>query len=175
MNDGRYNLRSNRGECRIPIQLQLVSHADFLTASGDGVNSSQSGQVFTDLSDSGSNIDISGLLEHSDQTLSPIHTHSQSGVTETRPGQASQASGSNRDPADQNYINTHILAQLRALGARLDSMEGSMKKSVKKTNDSSKVKKSKQNKKMAMQKLKLRRWVWLSRLFKWHIFPHAVG
>ena len=75
--------------------------------------------------------------------MSPIHTHSQSGVIETRPGQASQASGSNRDPTDQNYINTQILSQLGALGARLDSMENSMKKSVKKTNDSSKVKTSK--------------------------------
>ena len=60
MNEGRYNLRSNRGECRIPIQLQLASDADFLMASGDGVNSSQSGHVFTDLSYSGSDIDISG-------------------------------------------------------------------------------------------------------------------
>ena len=143
MNEGRYNLRSNRGECRIPIQLQLASDADFLTASGDGVNSSQSGQVFTDLSDSGSDIDISGLLEHSDQNLSPIHTPSQSGVTETRQGQASQASGSNCDPTDQNYINTQILAQLGALGPRRDSMENSMKKSVKKTNNSSKLKKYK--------------------------------
>ena len=101
------------------------------------------GQVFTDLSDSRSDIHISGLIEHSDQNLSPIHTPLQSGVTETSHGQASQASGSNRDLTDQNHINPQILAQLRALGARLDSMENSMKKLVKKTNDSSKIKKSK--------------------------------
>ena len=69
MNDARYNLR-NRGECRIPIQLQLASDVDFLTASGEVAGSSQSGQVVTDLSDSGSDIDISGLVEHSDQNLS---------------------------------------------------------------------------------------------------------
>ena len=59
MNEGRYNLRLNRGECCIPIQLQLASDVDFLTASGDGPASSHSGQVgFSDLSDSGSDIDI---------------------------------------------------------------------------------------------------------------------
>ena len=121
----------------------MASDADFLTASGDGVNFSQSGHVFTDLSDSESDINISGLIEHSDQNLSPIHTPLQSGVTETSQGQASQALGSNRDLTDQNHINAQNLAQLRALGARLDSMENSMKKSVKKTNDSSKIKKSK--------------------------------
>ena len=50
MNEARYNLR-NRGECRIPIQLQLASDVDFLTASGEGADSSQFGQVVTDLSD----------------------------------------------------------------------------------------------------------------------------
>ena len=48
MNEGRYNLR-NRGQCHIPIQLQLASDADFLTASGDRADSPQSSQVgFTD-------------------------------------------------------------------------------------------------------------------------------
>ena len=62
MNEDRYNLRSNRGECRIP------SDADFWTASRDGPVSSQSGQVgFTDLSYSGPDIDINALVEHSDQ------------------------------------------------------------------------------------------------------------
>ena len=57
MNEGRYNLTSSRGECRIPIQLQLASDADFLTASGEGPSSSQTGQVgLADLSDSRSDI-----------------------------------------------------------------------------------------------------------------------
>ena len=42
----------------------------------------------------------------------------------------------------QSYINTQILAQLNALGARLDNMESSLK-TVKKTNDSTKIKRSK--------------------------------
>ena len=67
MNEGRYNLRSNRGECHIPIQLQLAADADFLTASRDRADSSQSGQ----LGDSGSNIDIDALIDHSDQNVSP--------------------------------------------------------------------------------------------------------
>ena len=73
MNEVRYNLRWNRGECRIPVQLQLASDAEFLTALGDQADLSPSGQVgYTDLSDScRSDIDISTLLEHSDQNLSP--------------------------------------------------------------------------------------------------------
>ena len=43
---------------------------------------------------------------------------------------------------DQKHINNQILAQLSALGARLDSIESSSK-TVKKTNDSTKIKKSK--------------------------------
>ena len=69
MNEGRYNLR-NRGECHVPIQLQLASDVDFLTALGVRADSSQSRHVFTDLSDPGSDIDISALVDHSDQNLS---------------------------------------------------------------------------------------------------------
>ena len=142
MNEGRYNLR-NRGECRIPIQLQLASDVDFLTASGKGADSSKSGQVVTDLSDSGSDIDISALIEHSDQNLSSSPVVSGHGVQKARQGQASQASGSNVALMEQQHINTQILSQLSALGARLDSMENSMKKTVRKTNDVTKIKKSK--------------------------------
>ena len=142
MNEARYNLR-NRGECHIPIQLQLASDVDFLTASGEGADSSQSGQVVTDLSDSGSDIDISALIEHSDKNLSSSPAHSGPGVQKARKSQASQASGSNVGLMEQQHINTQILTQLSALGARLDSMENSMKKTVRKTNDVTKIKKSK--------------------------------
>ena len=142
MNKGRYNLRSNRGECLIPIQLQFASDVCFLTASGDGPASLQSGQVgFTDLSDSGSDIDIDALVDHSDQNLSS-DSHVFERVHNAGKGQASQALGSNHKSTDQNDINTQILAQLKALGARLDNMESSMK-TVKKTNDSTKIKRSK--------------------------------
>ena len=147
MNEARYNLR-NRGECRIPIQLQLASDVDFLMASGEGADSSQSGQVVTDLSDSGSDIDISALIEHSDQNLSSSPTHSGLGVQKDK-GQASQASGSNVGLMEQQHINAQILTQLSTLGARLDSMENSMKKPVRKTNDVTKIKKSKTKAKVA--------------------------
>ena len=73
MNEGRYNLRSNRGECCISMQLQLALDAGvFFMALGDRADSSQTGQVgSTDLSDSRSNINIDALIEHSDQNLSP--------------------------------------------------------------------------------------------------------
>ena len=142
MNEGRYNLRSNRGECWIPIQLQLASDADFLTASGEGPSSSQPGQVgFTDLSDSRCDIDMDVLVDHSDQNLSS-DSHGFDRVHNTGKGHAPQSIGSNQSNVDQNHINTQILAQLSVFGARLDSMETTMK-SGKKTNDSSKIKKSK--------------------------------
>ena len=142
MNEGRYNLRSNRGECRIPIQLQLASDADFLTVSGEGPSSSQPGQVcFTDLSDFGSDIDIDALVDHSDQNLSS-ESHGFDRVHNAGKGHTPQPMGSNQSNVDQNQIYTQILAQLSALGARLDSMESTMKLG-KKTNDTSKIKKSK--------------------------------
>ena len=48
------------------------------------------------------------------------------------------ALGSNQNDVDQNQINTQILVWLTALGARLGSMEGSMKPG-KKTNDATKI------------------------------------
>ena len=140
MNEARYNLR-NRGECRLPVQLQLASNVDFLMASGEAADSSQSGQVVTDLSDTGSDIDISPLIEHSDQNLSSSPVLSGPSVQKARQGQASQASGSNVALMEQQHINAQILTQLSALGARLDSMENSKKKLVRKTNDVTKIKK----------------------------------
>ena len=141
MNEGRYNLRSNRGECWIPIQLQLESDADFLTASGEGPSLSHSGQVgFAYLSDSGSDIDIDALVDHSDQNLSPI-PHGLERVHKAGRGHTPQSMGSNQTDVDQNHINTQILAQLTALGARLDNMKSSMK-AGKKTGDSLKIKRS---------------------------------
>ena len=98
--------------------------------------------MVTDLSDSGSDIDISALVEHSDQNLSSSPVISGHGVQKARQGQATQASGSNVALTDQQYINSQILSQLSALGARLDSMENSIKKPVKRTNDASEIKKS---------------------------------
>ena len=41
MDGGRYNLKSNRRECCIPIQLQLASDDNFVMASGGHSDSSQ--------------------------------------------------------------------------------------------------------------------------------------
>ena len=107
-----------------------------MTASGDGPASSQSGQVgFTDLSDSGSDIDIDAFVDHSDQNLS---SDSQVFDRVHNTGKGHH----NHNPTDKNHISTQILAQLNVLGARLDNMESSMKM-VKKTNDSTKIKRSK--------------------------------
>ena len=60
-------MRSKKKEYSIPIQLQLASDEDFMVA----LRPSTSGQVFesehTDLSDS--DIDISDLINHSNQNL----------------------------------------------------------------------------------------------------------
>ena len=62
-------------------------------------------------------------MDHSDRNLSS-DSHVLDRVHVTDKGRAPQASGSNQNQVDQNQINTHILAQLLVLGARLDSMEG---------------------------------------------------
>ena len=112
-----------------------------MTASGDGPSSSQSGQVgFADLSDSGIKFEIDALVEHSDQNLSSVF-HVLDRVHNTGKGHALQATGSNQSNVDQNHINTKILAQVSALGARLDNMESSIK-SGNKTNDGTKIKRS---------------------------------
>ena len=111
----------------------------FLDGVGERADFSKSGQVvFTDLSDSGSDIYISALVDHSDQNLSSSPVTFGSGVENARQGQASQASGSNATLTEHHHIDSQILLQLSALGARLDSMENSFIKSVKKTNDSTK-------------------------------------
>ena len=55
-----------------------------------------------------------------------------------------KASGSNPVHVDQNMINQQILAQLNVLGKRLNSIEkNSLQSTGKKTNDTSKIKRSK--------------------------------
>ena len=121
MEDKTYNLRSKKKEGAIPIQLQLARDEDFMAA----LRPSTSGQVFesehTDSSDS--NIDISDLINHSDQNLSdPVNRNA-----ETFPGrrQGSAIQGTSTDSVSQNDINTQILQQLSSLGDRLAVIEGS--------------------------------------------------
>ena len=65
----RYNLR-RRKECHIPVQVQLASDAEFLAVSWGSMDPQHTGQVLSEQSDSGSDIDISGLLDISNQNLS---------------------------------------------------------------------------------------------------------
>ena len=68
--DARYNLRSNKQECHIPVQFQLARDEEF--SSECLTSSSGIGSVFdTEQSDSSiSDIDIFLLLDHLNQNLS---------------------------------------------------------------------------------------------------------
>ena len=86
----RYNLGSGKRECHIPVQLQLARDEDFLTGSLEAFG--QAGQVSdSDQSDiSGSDIDLSALLNTSEQNSSissPVKVHT------TQSGQMSQGLG----------------------------------------------------------------------------------
>ena len=65
----KYNLRFGRKECHIPVQVQLATSEEFLMVSWGSFDPSHSGQVFPEYPDSESDIDISGLLNHSDQNF----------------------------------------------------------------------------------------------------------
>ena len=123
MEGTRYNLRSNRRECSIPVQLQLATDEDFMMASRSHMESPQAGQVFSELSDSESDIDISDFIRSSDQNLSPISSDKQGALTGGGRDSAPSVSGSNFSTSDQAAINQKILQQLNALGQRLDSTE----------------------------------------------------
>ena len=138
----RYNLRSGKRECHIPVQLQLAGDEDFLTGSLEA--SGQAGQVSdSDQSDiSGSDIDISTLLNTSEQN-SPISSPVKGKTHTTKSGQMSQGlgEGGSSDHVTQNDINHIILSQLTALGERLANIENNHRV-PKKTSDSSKIKSS---------------------------------
>ena len=114
----RYNLRSKRRECSIPVQLQSATDDDFMTASWSLMES-----VFSELLDSESDIHISDFIRSSDQNFSPIFWDKQSALTGGGRDSAPGTSGSNSSTSDQTVINQKILQQLNALGQRLDSIE----------------------------------------------------
>ena len=119
----RYIFRSQKRECHIPVQLQLMKDEEFLAES---LASSGTGQVFDyeHSDDSTSDIDILALLNHSDQKLSsPIVNFGKtagaggSGLVSGGPGSGSA------DSVSQSDINQTILAQLNSLDEQLGSME----------------------------------------------------
>ena len=81
MEANRYNLRTNRRERNIPVQLQLATDEDFMMASRSHIESAQARQVFSELSDSESDIDISDFIRSSDQNLSLIASGRESALT----------------------------------------------------------------------------------------------
>ena len=89
----RYNLRSGKRECHIPIQLQLPRDEDFLAGSLEA--SGHAGQVpDSDQSDiSGSHIDISALLNSSDQNSPSSSPTVKKSQKITNSGQASRGPG----------------------------------------------------------------------------------
>ena len=80
MEDKRYNLRSKKKECSIPIQLQLASDEDYMAV----LIPSTSGQVFesehTDSSDS--DIDISDFINYSAQIFSDLRSSRDAGISD---------------------------------------------------------------------------------------------
>ena len=82
------------------------------------------------------------MVDHSDQNLSSNSHVSEHWVHNAGKSQAPHTLGSNHAVTDRNHINSQILAQLSVLGVRMNSMESSLK-TARKTNDSTKSKKSK--------------------------------
>ena len=105
----RYNLRSRRRECHIPLELQLAGDEEFLV--GFLRSPSRAGQVFvTDNSDtSSSDIDISALLA-SDKNCSPKNSSSHIYARSDDLGQGSGGTGGSKhsNSVSQNDIN-HII------------------------------------------------------------------
>ena len=104
---------------------------------------STSGQVFesehTDSSDS--DIDVSELIDHSDQNLSdPVYSDAEAFPGH---GQGPANQGTSNDSVSQNDINRKILQQLGSLGDRLAVIKGSTRsKPYKKTSDAKRIKSS---------------------------------
>ena len=105
MEAGRYNFRSNRRECSIPVQLQLATDDKLLTETGRRAESPQAGQVLSEFSDSESDIDLSDLIRHSDQNLSLTFVQVQSARDATGGNSIPGPSGSNPSTSDQMVMN----------------------------------------------------------------------
>ena len=143
MEETKYNLRSGRRqEHVIPIQLQVASDDDFLSQILGASHPTPRQVSLSDQSQSSSEseLDISGILQDSEQDLSlsdrEVHFKRKPSGGSRLAGQSDQ----NSVQILQNDINKQILAQLQVLGSRLDSLEQTP---VKKTADKSKIKSSK--------------------------------
>ena len=138
----QYNLRSGKqGRVHMPIHKQLCDDTEFLTEMlGKQSDPADTSFQDSDVSVSDSDLNCSGLLSQSDNEAHPSTTDSRTYkkfVTERQVPSISKDTSS--DPPSQNLINQQILHQLTVLSERLDSIETA---SVKKTNDQTKIKKT---------------------------------
>ena len=144
----KYNLRSGRKETVLPVQLQLCEDQDFMSQVLGGSHPTPAQrQVNSDFS-SGSDFDISDLVQSSDNEVD---------VSDTEHRSYDKFSSENQVPdgknasSTQQMVNQTILDKLEKISARLDTLE---QKNCKKSVQSSKIKnktfkKSKQNVQLA--------------------------
>ena len=138
----QYNLRSNKqGQVHMLIHKQLCDDREFLTEML-GKQSDPGDFSFhdSDISASDGDLDCSGLVSQSDNEAHSSNTDSRTYkkfATEREMPSHSRDTGS--DPLSQTLINQQILHQLTVLTEWLDSIETAP---VKKTNDQSKIKKT---------------------------------
>ena len=121
MEKKKYNLRSARAESvQIPIQVQLSDDSEFFNLLGD---TSIAHQDLNDSSNSDSDLDLSAVVAGSDSD--DVSTQSFDRLQSDKPSTSAAVS-------DQTLVNQQILAQLSAIGTRLDKLE--QKKSSKNQN-----------------------------------------
>ena len=130
----KYNLRSGKKETVLPVQLQLCDDQDFMSQVLGGSHPTPAQrQVHSDLS-SGSDFDISDLVQSSDNDKD---------VSDTEHRSYDKFNSENQVPDDKNtsstqqVVNQTILEKLEKISARLDTLE---QKSCKKSVQASKIK-----------------------------------
>ena len=122
MEKKKYNLRSARAECvQIPIQVQLSDDSEFLNLLGNTPITHQDSDTS---SNSDSDLDVSAEVGGSDSDDVSTQGHSFDCLQSETPSTSAAVS-------DQTIVNQQILAQLSAIGTRLEKLE--RVKSVKKS------------------------------------------
>ena len=123
----RYNLRSKKKECSIPVQLKLASDEDFMEA----LIPSTSGQVsYSEPTKSrDSDIDISDMINHSDQKFSDPVIRVVGFSTYQTQGPVDSDRKANSS-VSQNNVNMEISTQLRSLGDRLAAIQISTRPNI---------------------------------------------
>ena len=114
MEKKKYNLRSARTETvQIPIQVQLSDDSDFLNLLGNTSVAQQDSDVS---SNSDSDLDLSAVVGGSDRDDVSTQGRSFDRLQAENPSTSAAVS-------DQTLVNQQILAQLSAIGTRLEKLE----------------------------------------------------